>query len=97
LATFGPLRVPLDGGEKVPVGHVQVRESLLEHHRRDLVQPRPLRCLLDRRQPGRQLRVGDIGQPVVVRLFPGAQAVVVDNSSAPERLAEGNPVPWLRI
>jgi uncharacterized protein len=50
-AVTRPLPPPGDRGEEVPVGDVKVGQCLLEHHRRDLGQPRPLRRLLRLRQP----------------------------------------------
>ena len=71
-AIFGPLRLPGDRGEEVPVRRVQVRERLLEHHGRHLGKPCPLRGALHLGQPGRQLRVGNVRQPGRVRILPGA-------------------------
>jgi hypothetical protein len=76
---------------------VQVREGLLEHHRGDLAQPRPLRRLLDRGQPGGQIAVGDVRFPGLVSSFPGMQRVVEHYPGAAERLPEGGPVARPRV
>ena len=79
------LALTLKRGEKVPVGRVQVGQRLLEHHRGHLRQPLPLRRLLGRGQPRRQLRVGEVRPPGLVRVLPGTQPVVEHHPRAAER------------
>jgi hypothetical protein len=95
--TFGPLRWPDAEAKKFPVASVQVRQGLLQHHRGDLGQPRPLRSRLGCGQPGRQGSVGDVGLSGLVSSFPSPQRVVEHDPGAAERLLQGSPVARPRV
>ena len=69
-ATFGPFRFPVTEAKKFRYAAVQVGEGLLEHDRRHLAQPCPLRGLLRLGQPRRHRRVGDVRLPGLAGRLP---------------------------
>jgi hypothetical protein len=86
LAHSRPYAPARGRGDEVPVSAVQVRQCLLQHYRRNLIQPRPSGRFLDRCQPGRQLCIGEVRLASLVRGLPVTQRVVEHHPGAPERL-----------
>jgi len=95
---LAPLALACSGGEEVPIGHVEVRQCLLEHDRRDLAQPLPFpRALRLGDDPLGQFAVRDVGQTVLPRGPACAQPVVEHHPGAPERLRQRLPLTTVRV